>query len=290
MDAKTTPERSWSLVVPSLKDPRCTLALALTLWTVLGQTAYYFNRHPVQLGVAAVSACLLDFVFTAVLFRQIALPLSAYITAMSVGLLLESYDWRVYVVVPVWGILSKYLLRDGTRHFFNPSNFGIVMALLFGHGIASVAPGSQWGADYRVAFGILCLGLLMMTRLKRLELALAWLGGFVLMGLLRVALGQGGLVFALGPMTGAEFALFTFSMLPDPKTSPPTPAGRIGWGLSIAVMDGVLRYLEVRYSMFYALFAHCAALPVLRKVAARRGFQEKEVWRILRVPFGGEAP
>jgi enediyne biosynthesis protein E5 len=283
------PQRlQWTFVVPGLKDPRCMLSVGLTLWTVLGQTAYYFNRNPSQLGIAVLTACLLDFIIVAIWKREISLPLSAYITALSVGLLLESYDWRVYVVVPAWSILSKYLLRDSTRHFFNPSNFGIVMVLLFGHGIASVAPGSQWGADYRVAFAILCLGMLMMTRLKRLDLALGWLGGYVLMSLLRMALGQGGLVFALGPMTGAEFALFTFSMLPDPKTSPPTRTGRIAWGLSIAVVDGILRYFEIRYSMFYALFGHCAILPLMRAMAAKAGFQEKEVWRILKIRFGAE--
>ena len=276
---------TWTFVAPSFKDPRCMLAVALTLWTVLGQTAFYFNRNPLQLGLAVGSACLLDFLLLAFSSRQLSLPLSAYITALSVGLLVESYDWRVYVVVPAWSILSKYLLRDRTWHFFNPSNFGIVMVLFFGHGIASVAPGSQWGADYRVAAAILCLGLLMMLRLKRLELALAWLGGYVLMSLLRMALGQGGLVFALGPMTGAEFALFTFSMLPDPRTSPPTPRGRIVWGLSLAVMDGVLRYLEVRYSMFYALFAHCAVLPFIRLLALRNGASDQEVWRILKMPL-----
>jgi enediyne biosynthesis protein E5 len=220
----------------------------------------------------------------------VVVPLSAYITALSVGILLESYDWRVFVVAPAWGILSKYLLRDRTRHFFNPSNFAIVMALVFGHGLASVAPGSQWGADYRVAFVIIGLGMIMMTRLRLLDLTLAWMGGFVLMSLLRMALGQGGLVFALGPMTGAEFALFTFSMLPDPKTSPPTRAGRIGWGLSIAFMDGVLRYLEIRYSMFYALFTHCALLPLIRTFGARARIQETEVWRTLRIPFRTPPP
>jgi Na+-translocating ferredoxin:NAD+ oxidoreductase RnfD subunit len=280
----------WTFVVSSLKDPRCTIAAALTLWTILGQTAYYFNRDPLQLGVAIGSACLLDFAITAFWRRQFVVPLSAYITALSVGLLLESYDWRVFVVAPIWGILSKYLLRDRTRHFFNPSNFAIVMALVFGHGLASVAPGSQWGADYRVAFVIIALGLMMMTRLKQLDLTFAWMGGFVLMSLLRMALGQGGLVFALGPLTGAEFALFTFSMLPDPKTCPPTRAGRIVWGLSIAVMDGVLRYLEIRYSMFYALFTHCAMLPLIRALAARSGFQETEVWRTLKIPFSTRPP
>ncbi len=282
--------RTWTFILPSFKDPRCTLMIALTLWTVLGQTAYYFNRNLSQLAIAVGAACLLDFIILALSRKELSLPLSAYITALSVGLLLESYDWRVYLVVPAWGILSKYLIRDKTRHFFNPSNFGIVMILLFGGGIASVAPGSQWGADYRVAFAILALGLMMMTRLKRLDLALAWIGGFITMGLLRMALGQGGLVFALGSMTGAEFALFTFSMLPDPKTSPPTRAGRIAWGLSIAVMDGVMRLLEIRYSMFYTLFIHCAMLPIIRVVAVRSGFQEKEVWRILKIPFHSTPP
>ena len=44
--------------------------------------------------------------------------------------------------------------------------------------------------------------------------------------------------------------LFTFSMMPDAKTCPPTRRGRVIWALSIAVTDGVLRYLEIRYSMF----------------------------------------
>jgi Na+-translocating ferredoxin:NAD+ oxidoreductase RnfD subunit len=271
-------KQNWTFKAPRLKDPRVTLAVVLTLWTVLGQTVYYFNRDRFQLGIAVASACLLDFVITACWRRELTVPLSAYITALSVGLLLESYDWRVYVVVPAWGILSKYLFRDSTRHFFNPSNFGLVMVLLFGHGIASIAPGSQWGADYRVAIAIVCLGLIMMMRINRLDLSLAWLGGYSIMSLARVALGQGGFVFAFGPVTGAEFALFTFSMMPDPKTSPPTRRGRIAWGLSIAVLDGVLRYLEIRYSMFYALFIHCAILPLLREAASRKGIQESLAW------------
>jgi Na+-transporting NADH:ubiquinone oxidoreductase subunit NqrB len=279
-----------TLVVPSLKDPRITIAAALTLWTVLGQTAYYFNRDLWQLVVTVAAAMILDFVLALVVLRQVVVPLSAYITGLSIGIMLESHDWRVFVAASVWGILSKYLIHDGKRHFFNPSNFGIVTALLFSHGHAMVAPGSQWGADYRVALVIIGLGLMMMRRVRRLDLALAWMGGFIFMGLIRMALGQGGLVFVLGPMTGAEFALFTFSMMPDPKASPPTPRGRIAWGLSIAMVDGVLRYLEIRYSMFYALFAHTAVLPVMHWVAAKANLQERDPWRVARLVLGRGRP
>jgi len=99
------------------------------------------------------------------------------------------------------------------------------MALLLGHGVASVAPGSQWAAKWSVAFAILCLGLLMMVRLKRLELALAWIGGFVVMGLARMALGQGGLVFALGPMTARNSPCSPFRCCPTPKPLPRLAAG-----------------------------------------------------------------
>ncbi len=276
----TTPRRL-TFVAPSFKDPRVMLATALTLWTVLGQTAYYFNRDLRDLVAAIGTACALDLVLGIILFRQVALPLSAYITGLSIALLLESNDWRIFVVAATWGILSKYLLRDSKRHFFNPSNFGIVMTLVLCHGIASVAPGSQWGADHRIALLILALGMMMMYRVNRLDLALAWLGGYVFMGLVRMALGQGGLVFVLGPMTGAEFALFTFSMMPDPKSSPPTRRARIAWGISIAVMDGIMRYFEIRYSMFYALFVHTAMLPILHQLASRAGIQEATPWKIL---------
>jgi len=276
-----------ALVVPTLKDPRIMIAGALTVWTVLGQTSYYFNRNPADLAAAIGTACALDLVLAIAVLRQVAIPLSAYITGLSIAILLESQDWRVYVVAAVWGILSKYLIRDGKRHFFNPSNFAIVMALLLTHGSASIAPGSQWGADYRIALIIMVLGLMMMRRVRRLDLALAWLGGYAMMGMIRMALGQGGLVFVLGPLTGAEFALFTFSMMPDPKASPPTRRGRIAWGLSIAVLDGVLRFFEVRYSMFYALFIHTAMLPLMYWLAARAGVAEASPWRILEVSLRG---
>lgn len=272
--------RAWRVVAPKLRDPRLMLALGLSTWTLFGQTFLYFNRDPLQIAAAVGAACAADMLLALVLRREILVPISAYITGLSVGILLESYDWRVFAAASAWGIASKYFLRTGDRHFFNPSNFAVVAALVLAHGAATVAPGSQWGADYRVAAVVMALGLVMMRRVNRLDLVLAWLAGYVVMGLGRVALGQGGLVFALGPMTGAEFTLFTFSMIPDPKTNPPTRSGRIVWGLLIAFLDGVLRYLEVRFSMFYALFALTAVLPLFRLVAAARGLDETDPWRV----------
>jgi Na+-transporting NADH:ubiquinone oxidoreductase subunit NqrB len=278
------------LVIPRLTDPRVTLATALTLYTVLGQSVFYFNRDPREIVAATAVACGADMLLAFALHRQLLLPpLSAYITGLSLGLLLESFALKVFVAASAWAVASKYLLRDRERHFFNPSNFGVVAAIVLSHGTAMVAPGSQWGADPRLAVFVLAVGLMMNRRVNRLDLALAWIGGYLAMGCLRMLVGQGGLVFVLGPMTGAEFALFTFSMMPDPKTSPPTRRGRIVWGLLIAVVDGVLRLLEIRYSMFFALFALCALLPLFRAAASAAGVKEPDPWRVLDRALGSGA-
>ena len=277
--------RTARLVLPRLRDPRVTLSVLLTLYTVLGQTVLYFNRDLKQLVLCVATSCVAEMLLAWLFTRAILFPISAYITGLSVGILLESYDARVFVLACLWGIASKYFIRDRQGHSFNPSNFSIVSALALCHGLATVAPGSQWGGKAWIPIVILVLGTTMMHRVRRLDLVGAWLAGYLVMGMLRVALGQGGIVFALGPMLSGEFALFTFSMLPDPKTSPHTTTGRIVWGAGIAVTDGVLRFLEIRYSMFIALFVFCAALPAFRRIFGGSRL-ESEPWKTLERPIG----
>ncbi len=245
-------------VVPSLRDPRITVLAANTTWIVLGHEVLYFNRSLDQLVIALLTCMMLDVMITFAMSRKIVLPLSGMLTGLSIGLLLASYDPRLFIVVSIWSIASKYLVKLKGNHIFNPSNFGIVVALLITHGLASVAPGSQWGGDFRYAFVIFGIGLLTMWRVQRLRIVLGWLAGYVLVGLLRMAVGQGGLIFVLGPLTGAEFALFTFVMIPDPKTTPTEKHIQFWFGLALGSLDGFMRLAEIRYSMFYALFILCA--------------------------------
>lgn len=254
-------QKGFTFVAPRLRDPRLMLIGILSGYSILGQTLFFFNINMDKLGAALAASIILDFVITTYKTRKIQVPLSGIITGLSLGLLLESYLNWVFVIAAVWSIASKHLIKVNGRHIFNPSNFGIVAVLLLGHGMATVAPGSQWGGDLLFALVVLSFGMIMSYRVKRLALVAGWVSGYITMGLLRVALGQGGLIFALGPMTGAEFMLFTISMVPDPPTSPARKDLQFGWGLSIAFLDGIMRLGEVRFSMFYALFILCAIRP-----------------------------
>ena len=276
--------RALRWVAPSLKDPRVTLLVALSTYTVLGQEVFYFNRSPLQLGLTLGVCMLLDMLITAARKRVLLVPLSGAITGLSLGLLLESHLWQVFAIAAAWSILSKHLIQVRGSHLFNPSNFGIVAAIVLGHGSATVAPGSQWGGHLLYALVILALGLLMMKRVHRLPVVLGWMVGYLGMGLVRMAVGQGGLVYVLGPMTGAEFTLFAFSMIPDPKTSPRAARPQFAWGLAIAALDGVLRLGEVRFSMFYALFVLCALRPLLDQLAERSRWPTMAAGGLLRGP------
>jgi hypothetical protein len=69
------------LVIPKLRDPRVTLCVLLTLYTVLGQTVLYFNRDLTQLALCVVTSCAVEMLLAWLFTRSILLPpLSAYIT------------------------------------------------------------------------------------------------------------------------------------------------------------------------------------------------------------------
>ncbi|HTK83178.1 MAG TPA: hypothetical protein VL633_12900 [Bacteroidota bacterium] len=256
-------KHSIGFAVPSWRDPRITVLVANSLWIILGHEILYFNRSLNQIFIALSTCAILDLLTAFMLSRKIVVPLSGLLTGLSIGLLLESYDSRLFIVVAIWSIASKHFVKIRGQHIFNPSNFGIVSALLITHGLASVAPGSQWGGDFRFAVVIFAIGLVTMWRIKRLPLVLGWLSGYLIMAALRMAVGQGGLIFALGPWTGAEFSLFTFVMIPDPKTTPGEKNAQAWFGITLGIVDGIFRLAEIRYSMFYALFILCALRPLI---------------------------
>src|SRR5258707_5552103 len=84
--------------------------------------------------------------------REWIVPLSAYISSLSIALLLNySHNYYLLFLPLFYCIGSKYLLTFQGRHVFNPSLFGVVAALVLGGGLFSPAPAYQWGGTVLVA-------------------------------------------------------------------------------------------------------------------------------------------
>jgi enediyne biosynthesis protein E5 len=259
-------------------------AVAITVLNILGHAFFGFEQSLAQPVVALVAAynveLLLEFIDArcnrrALRFlgggprKFIDFLLSAHITGLACAMLLYANERLGPVIfASVVAICSKCILRvpngRGTRHFFNPSNFGITITLLV-FAWVSVAPPYQFtenmigAGDWILPAIIVCTGTFLNARFThRLPLIAAWLGGFVAQAALRSVFLDSPFGAALMPMTGVAFILYTFYMVTDPAT---TPAGRreqVAFGFSVAAVYGLLMVAHVVFGLFFALTIVCA--------------------------------
>lgn len=190
--------------------------------------------------------------------------LSAHISGLAVSMLLYAND-RLAVVAfaAATAIVSKAVLRapvgGGRRHFLNPSNFGITLTLLLFPWVG-IAPPYQFtenlrgAADWVLPAVIVVSGSFLNARFsQRLPLIAAWMGGFLVQGLLRSAAFGTPPAAALLPMTGVAFLLYSFYMVTDPATTPSGVRGQLVFGASVATTYGFLMTLHVVFGLFFAL-------------------------------------
>jgi len=191
--------------------------------------------------------------------RNLLLPLSAYISSLSIALLLNySHNYYLLFLPLFFCIGSKYLLTFQGRHVFNPSLFGVVAALVLGGGLFSPAPAYQWGGTVLVAAFIVTAALaLFVYRIQRGPLIVSFLIFYSLQVLLRAYVTRWHLppqVLVLGTLSAPTFYLFTFYMMTDPKTSLAKPRQQVVWALAIVLKDLWFHTRQSLYTLFFALF------------------------------------
>ena len=98
------------------------------------------------------------------------------------------------------------------------------------------------------------MGGLILFRVQRMALLSAFILLFTLSALLRVALGRETWSLAFGVMTGAPFQLFTFFMLPDPRTTPNKTSSQVAFSAAVIAVDLLLRIVRVPNTLFLSLF------------------------------------
>lgn len=251
-----------TIVAPKLKDPRLFMIGVLIIYTLVGQTLLAFDHTWWQIGTSLCVACLLDVAVSYWKSRQIILPVSGVITGLGLGLLVEAVPLWPFAVAPLLAISSKALIRSKGKHFFNPSNFGLtVLLLLFPTTVTTLA--AQWSGSLLIVMVVLVIGGFTTFRVSRWDLVVSFIGGFVVMAFVQDLVTHRGVVFVYGPLLGAAFQLFTLSMLTDPKTTPGTRTMRVIFGISLAIVDGILRIWSIQHATFIALLFISAWVPLV---------------------------
>src|SRR5688500_17127456 len=198
---------------------------------------------------------------------------SVLISAMSLCLLLKTNFWYISLLAAFLSVAGKYIFRINGKHIFNPSAFGIIATLVLTKD-AWLSPG-QWGSNAVVFFLVITLGTIVVTKVQKLDISLAFLLTFI--GLLFwrqvMVLGWPADFFIHSISTGS-LLLFTFFMISDPKTSPNHPVARIIWAVLIAVVAFYLSAFKWKYNTpIWVLVAAAPLVPVLNKIFKEKFFE-----------------
>lgn len=178
---------------------------------------------------------------------------SAYITGISVGILVRSPAFWPFALCSLISITSKYVLRYKGRHIWNPSNFGIsVLLFLAGDTVASLS--IQWGNYLLPMVVIWMLGSVIIWRLRRFHITGTYVVSFLAFALLRAWITGNPWQSEIAPITGPEYQLFIFFMITDPKTTVRGKTGQCIVAFCVALVEMVLRLDQIVYAPFYALF------------------------------------
>jgi Na+-translocating ferredoxin:NAD+ oxidoreductase RnfD subunit len=178
---------------------------------------------------------------------------SAYITGISVGILVRSPAFWPYVICSIVSIMSKYVLRLKGRHIWNPSNFGIsVLLFLAPETVATLS--IQWGNYLLPMIVIWCLGSVIIWRVRRFHITATYVTCFIAFAFLRSYITGSPWQSEIAPLTGPMYQLFIFFMVTDPKTTVRSKSWQCIVVALVALVEMILRLEQVVYAPFYALF------------------------------------
>lgn len=225
----------------------------ITLILLIGQFTHGILDSYVNLAVAIATSLIAEIILARIVLGTWKNLASAYITGISVGILIRSNVVWPYIATALLSILSKYVLRYKGRHLWNPSNFGVSW-MLFLNSLSAAGLSIQWGSNFAAMSVIWVLGIIIVNRAKRLHVTITYVLSFIALAYLRCLITGDTFLAELAPLTGPMYQLFIFFMITDPPTSVSTKNGRIIVVILIALVEFALRLDNFIYAPFFALF------------------------------------
>jgi len=254
-------------------DQRFFAPILITCILLLGQLTYGILESYPKTLLAIVASILAELILGKLFTGKIPHLASAYISGISVGILVRSPEFWPYALCAIISITSKYLIRVNGRHLWNPSNLGIVALLIFAHD--SVATLSiQWGNDIWPMLVVWALGSFIVLRLKRFHICATYVVSFVVYAYLRTLFNGNAFWAEVAPITGPMYQLFIFFMITDPKTTTQTRWGQMSVAFLVATVESAIRLWApdrlAIHAPYYALFLMGPSANLLEIALQRR--------------------
>lgn len=234
-------------------DSRYTPPALITCILLVGHLSFGILESFERTLLAIAVSFLTEMILGRFLVGKVPNLASAYISGISVGILVRSPAFWPYALCSAITISSKYVLRVKGRHIWNPSNFGIA-AMLFLAPFTVASLSIQWGNNLYPMLVIWVLGAIIIARLRRFHICATYVISFFAFAALRSVLTGHPFLAEAAPITGPMYQLFTFFMITDPKTTVQSKKGQIAVAFLVAFAENMLRLSENVHAPYYALF------------------------------------
>jgi enediyne biosynthesis protein E5 len=227
--------------------------LLITLILVIGHFAFGILESYRTILLAITCSLLTEMTLSLLMTGKVKNLSSAYITGISVSILIRSTFLWPFAITAIISIMSKYVLQYRSTHIWNPSNFGISwMLAMYPFSVAGLS--IQWGNNILPMMVIWILGLIIVWRVKRLHITLTYVISFVLFSFLRSRITGDSFFTEVAPLTGPMYQLFIFFMITDPATTVKNRKWQAVVVFLIAFVEFIFRLNQFIYAPFYALF------------------------------------
>lgn len=213
-------------------DPRLYQIASLGALLTYGLFWLHFDISPWQIVVTIGTALFMQYLGTRLAKLPCFDPKSAFISSLSLCLLLRTDHLAIAALASLIAIGSKFVFRWNDKHLFNPTN--LALAVMIATGLGWISPG-QWGQVAWFGFLIACLGSLVVTRAARADVTLSFLTFYVGLLIARALRLSDPLTIPWHQLESGALLIFTFFMISDPKTTPDSRTGRMVYALCVAL-------------------------------------------------------
>ena len=234
-------------------DNRYLAPVLVTCVLLTGQLSFGILESYTRTLLAIVTAIAIEVILGRLVYDRWPHLASAYITGISIGMLVRSPLVWPFLLGSALSIASKYVLRVKGRHLWNPSNFGLCALLLLAPSTVAVLS-VQWGNQVWPLLEIWVLGGVILWRLQRLHISVTYVAAFLLLAVARSAITGVPWLASIAPITGPMYQLFIFFMITDPRTTVRRRWAQYGVVVVVAIVEMLLRLAGVIYAPLYALF------------------------------------
>lgn len=232
------------------QDPRILQIITLSLVYLISLNSISYTT-PKSLFIVLCCSLLTQFIFSKLYSKNFD-SRSTLITALSISIILRSSLLFPYLACALLAISSKFLISINKKHFFNPANFGIVLSIiLFDTWISPASLNFQ----YFSIIVILCLASIILSRVKTYYVCSSFFITYFLMQYAWNIWLNKPIAVLVHDITQPTILIFTFFMISDPKTAPKSIINQLIFGIIVALLSFILKYLFYNsYGILYSLF------------------------------------